>query len=358
VLVGIALAALGRASASWPWLVEWHRNTGLPVLSAFLQAVFGAGETSRGEAAVVLLVALLLVLLFRRPRAGLPYLAIATGLVAFLFYATWGLAYRYSPLTTRFSPSGDISRPSVTELVQFAEQSARLVARAASASIDFSGPDDEFLRRIDRGVEAGFVRVPLELDASPIRQVAFGQTRPSRVSFALSRLQLSGYYFPWTGEAHINAQMPRTQWPRTVGHEKAHQRGHARENDATVMGVLACLKSSDPTVFYGGALGLFAAFDREVARVDRAARRGVWALLPARAVQDFEAESAFWRLREGVAAEVSERVNDTYLKAQGVQSGVASYGETTILFLQAIRNPRLQLAELLTPASPPRPEPE
>ncbi|HRB13547.1 MAG TPA: DUF3810 family protein, partial [Vicinamibacteria bacterium] len=103
----------------------------------------------------------------------------------------------------------------------------------------------------------------------------------------------------------------------------------------------------DPTVFYGGTLGLFVGFDRELARVDPDARRRIWASLPPRVAGDLRAEAAFWKRHEGVAGELSEKVNDTYLKAQGVSSGVASYAETTRLILQALETPGLDLGRLL-----------
>ena len=51
---------------------------------------------------------------------------------------------------------------------------------------------------------------------------------------------------------------------------------------------------------------------------------------------------------EGVAARVSEKVNDTYLKAQGVLKGVESYSETTVLFLRAIDTESLSIGRLLS----------
>ena len=60
-----------------------------------------------------------------------------------------------------------------------------------------------------------------------------------------------------------------------------------------------------------------------------------------------EAESAFWKRHQGTASKVSEKVNDTYLKAQGVRSGIESYAEATRLLLQAIETPTLAIGPLL-----------
>lgn len=354
VTAGLALAALGRALAESPAVVDGHRTSVLPFIAGILQPVFGGFESTVGEVLAVLAIAAALIAVVRMKAFGAGLVGFALGLTVLAFYGSWGLGYWYPPLGERLlkGPLQGDAEESRIQIIGLAERAARLVDRASRTVVDFSGDDARLLARINLGLSAGFARLPASIEASPVRGVRFGPAKPSRVSFALSRLQLSGFYFPWTGEAQINIQMPRSQWPRVAAHEKAHQRGFARENEASVIGILACLASPDPAVFYGGTLGLFAAFDRELARLDRQARRRIWGLLPLRAVADFEAEAAFWRIHEGVAADVSEKVNDTYLKAQGVSTGVNSYGETTRLMLQALATPGLDLARLLAEAGP------
>ena len=331
----IATGLLGRSLLGFPAAVEWHRETLFPLVCAALQAFFGSTVYSVGEILAIVVIGLALVALGRSPQRAVPRVLTIGGLAVFFFYATWGLAYRYPPLSDHLSALS-ASGEAPEYLVSTFELSARLVAELTPKSLS-SGSDLELLGRVNAALTKGFEALPLSLEASPIRAIDFGPARFSRVSFALTRLQLSGYYFPWTGEAHINQQMPRSAWARVAGHERAHQRGFARENEATVMGVLACLGSSDPPVRYSGALGLFIALDRDVARGDAGARKRLWDLLPARALSDLREEEAFWKAQEGAMARVSEKVNDTYLKAQGVRSGVVSYSETTRLFLQALQ---------------------
>jgi hypothetical protein len=353
---GLILAMFGRAAAEGPGLVEWHRVAVLPRVAGMLQTISGFTPSNLGEGLVVVLVGAAVILLVRRRWAVLPVLVFSAGLIVFTFYALWGLSYRYSSLSSRLAPLGAASdEAAALRFTEFAEGAARLVDRAAGALPDFEGDPDVVMARINEGLSEGASRLPRSIDASPVRGIAFGPVKFSRVSFALSRLQLSGYYFPWTGEAQINSEMPRTLWPRVAAHEKAHQQGFARENEATVIGLLTCLRSSDPRVFYSGALGLYANLDRELARLDRKTRARIWATLPARAVADFQNEVAFWKAHEGVAGAVSEKVNDTYLKAQGVRSGVGSYGETTKLILQAIETGSVEIAPLLV-APPPASE--
>ncbi len=332
-VAGVLVALLGRASAEIPALVEWHRTSLFPRLASILQSVSGADLTTLGEAGALLAIVLCFVALAWHGRRVLGALTFAAGFAILSFYGFWGLAYGYPPLGPRLSPA---AAPATAELGELAEQSALLVVRASARADSFAAPEAEVLARINAGLLAGFLRLPETLEASPVRTLRFGPVKASRVSFALSWLQLSGYYFPWTGEAQLNVEMPRSLWPRVAAHEKAHQRGFARENEATVIGVLACLASPDPVVLYSGALGLFAGFDRDLARADPSARRRAWGSLPPRAIEDLRREAAFWNVHEGMAGALSEKANDAYLKAQGVRTGVGSYSETTDLFARAV----------------------
>ena len=50
-------------------------------------------------------------------------------------------------------------------------------------------------------------------------------------------------------------------------------------------------------------------------------------------IDDLEENSAFWDRYEGEVAEVQEKVNDAYLKANGQVHGVQSYGRVVDLML-------------------------
>jgi hypothetical protein len=345
---GLCLASLTRLLAEVPAVVEWHRTTFFPFVARVLQTISGGAATTIGEVVALIVIGLAMAgLVILRARV-LGALTLAAGIMVCGFYFSWGFAYQYPALSGRLTALRNANdSESSARLVDLAERSASLLSSAASGDVSLSGTGPEFLSRVNSGIDAGTKRWPESLEVSPVRPIDFGPAKASRVSFALSRLQISGYYFPWSGEAQIDGEMPRSLWPRVAAHEKAHQRGFARENEATVMGLITCLRSPDPTVFYGGALGLFVGFDRELARVEPEARTKIWAGLPAPVRETLRVEAAFWKAHEGVAGKVSEKVNDTYLKAQGVRSGVGSYAETTRLLLQALETPGLDLGPLL-----------
>jgi hypothetical protein len=49
--------------------------------------------------------------------------------------------------------------------------------------------------------------------------------------------------------------------------------------------------------------------------------------------RDLEAIGVFWRRHEGTVSEISEKVNDAFLKANQQQDGVKSYGRMADLLI-------------------------
>lgn len=59
-----------------------------------------------------------------------------------------------------------------------------------------------------------------------------------------------GYFFPFTGEAHVNFHAPAFTLPFTVCHELAHQLGFASESEANLIGYLAGKNALSPLLQY------------------------------------------------------------------------------------------------------------
>lgn len=66
-----------------------------------------------------------------------------------------------------------------------------------------------------------------------------------------------GYYNPFSGEAHLNDQMPGFTLPFIAVHEVAHQLGYARESEANFIGYLASSYAQDSSLRYSANLEMF-----------------------------------------------------------------------------------------------------
>jgi hypothetical protein len=152
-------------------------------------------------------------------------------------------------------------------------------------------------------------------------------------SWLMSALGISGIYFPFTAEAHVNAQVPLTEVPFVTAHEVAHGRGFAREDEANFIAYLVCRFSEDPALRYSGSLQALSHARGALGRADRGALEGANAHLDAGVLADLQLQYGFWRSKETVLWEWSSRANDAYLKGQGQAAGIRSYGRMVDLLL-------------------------
>ncbi|MBO5291935.1 MAG: DUF3810 domain-containing protein [Lachnospiraceae bacterium] len=79
----------------------------------------------------------------------------------------------------------------------------------------------------------------------------------------LSQQKMAGYYFPFSMEANYNGVMHITNKPATMCHELAHLKGFIYEDEANLIGYLACINSDDPMFRYSGYLSVLKYIDND-----------------------------------------------------------------------------------------------
>lgn len=141
----------------------------------------------------------------------------------------------------------------------------------------------------------------------------------------LSVQNLTGVYSPFTVEANYNAGMVDYNIPFTACHELSHLRGFMEEKEANYIGFLACIGSDTEAFRYSGYLMGWIYCTNVLYQEDYEAWEELRAELKDGVLSDLRANSAFWAKYDTAVAEVSDRINDTYLKANGQQEGVESY---------------------------------
>lgn len=151
--------------------------------------------------------------------------------------------------------------------------------------------------------------------------------KPVIASEAMSYTHITGVYAYFTGEANLNVAFPDYTLPFTAAHELAHQRGIARENEANFIAFLVTSQSEDAYIRYCGYLNLFEYVFAALQRQDSDMAKEIVNLLDRPVVDELVAYAAFFeRYSDSVAADISDFVNDTYLKVNGNKEGTASYG--------------------------------
>lgn len=157
--------------------------------------------------------------------------------------------------------------------------------------------------------------------------------KPVCVSEILSYQNLSGVYSPFTIEANYNADMVDYNIPFTLCHELSHLRGFMQEEEANFIAFLACTGSDNRDFEYSGYLTGWVYCMNALRRADAEEWQQVREWLDEAAEADLRENSRFWEYYDGAVAEVSDKVNDTYLKANGQSEGVQSYGRMVDLII-------------------------
>ena len=156
-----------------------------------------------------------------------------------------------------------------------------------------------------------------------------GQTAAKPIFFSRlqSRLGFTGVYFPFTGEANVNVDAPACLLPATVAHEMAHQRMVASEQEANFVGILAAVTSGDPVYQYSGYLMGLIQLCNALAPVDRAAWQDiVQRYFTQELADDWNANNAYWAALASPMEDAAEQVYDSFLKGNGQELGMRSYG--------------------------------
>ena len=155
----------------------------------------------------------------------------------------------------------------------------------------------------------------------------------------MSYTHITGVYTYFTGEANLNVAFPDYTVAYTAAHEMAHQRGIAPEDEANFVAFLVCLESDDPYIRYSGYVNVLEYVLNALYRADNKAYTEVYRLIDNTVRREFAAYSDFFsKYRDSVASNVSDKVNDTYLKLNGTEGSV-SYGLVVDIAVAYYKNP-------------------
>ncbi|MEG3006267.1 MAG: DUF3810 domain-containing protein [Oscillospiraceae bacterium] len=159
------------------------------------------------------------------------------------------------------------------------------------------------------------------------------KAKPIIASKLMSYTQITGIFCPFTMEANINADVPDYSIPSTMCHEMTHIRGFMKEDEANFIAYLACKKSYDPQIQYSGVMLALVHSMNELYSADYDMFLDNYYKYSDEVKRDFQVYSQYWKKYEGPVAEISNKVNDTYLKMNNQNDGVKSYGRMVDLLI-------------------------
>lgn len=273
--------------------------------------------------------------LVARPEKGRTlYRFVLTVLCAALtvyagFCLLWGVNYHTDSFQDR---SGITARQGTPrELGDLTERFARALREAAdTVPRDENGCFDADRRAILAAAPGIYERA---YDAIPCLRWQDVAPKAFVCSRAMSAMDFTGFYFPFTGEANLNIDSPASFLPSTVIHEMAHQRQIASEQECNFVAIAVSAMSDDPLYRYSGLLMGYVHLSNALYRSDPARWESIRSTLPDTVQADLRQNNAYWTAVHTSFTEATQKVYDSFIKSNGDPNGVQSYGMVVDLLL-------------------------
>ena len=145
----------------------------------------------------------------------------------------------------------------------------------------------------------------------------------------LFRFGISGIYMPFTGESSIDNAVHPLEKPFTMAHELAHGYGWTEEATANFIAYLSCINSTDNHTRYSGLISYYRYVASNYKRLNPEAYKAFRSQLPEGFRNDLEAINQ--RSLKYPTWFSTDKINDIFLKSQGVKEGVESYSRIVVL---------------------------
>ncbi len=326
-------------------------------ISQLISFITGLFPFSVAELLVILLPLVILVLLLRfvlrmildkkdrgdRWIKGILNMLCTASILLFLFTILTGLNYYRYPFTSYSNL--EITGSSVEELFELT-RSLMLEANELRAQATATDDQGVFKLSVSDTALAKYAGEAYQLLAKdyPVLGGAYGAPKPILLSKLMSQTEITGIFFPFTMEANVNVDVPDYSIPVTMLHEQAHQRGFMREDEANYIAYLAGMKSESVDLKYSSTMlaliiagnALYDQSPELYFEIRKEYSDGV--------VKDIRANSEYWlQYEDTVVSTVSNKINDTYLKANAQTDGVKSYGRMLDLLLAKYRSENAEL---------------
>lgn len=320
----IVLAATALAAAFVPLpsaaVERWYSRGVYPVLQHALTPVSSAVPVALLDVALAAAIIAWLVFVARSwrnqgvsaaTRAAAMSIVSAASILYLVFLAVWGLNYRRLPLEAKLAY--EPSRVTRDATFRFGE-----VAVARVNALEIERGEAHGANRA--ALEAAFTRAQQHIGAT--RTAVAAPPKHSIVSWYLRRAGIDGMMNPFFLEIILNPDVLPVEHPFSLAHEWAHLAGYANESEANFVAWLTCA-GADAAGQYSGWLE---AYRYTVVSLPRDDRRALQQRLAPGVLADLRAINERLGRADPKVSGFARSVYDSYLRAQGVDEGIASYG--------------------------------
>jgi len=258
-------------------------------------------------------------------------IAATSGLIYFSFQLLWGFNYQRLTLDKLFelnvrTSSSDELASLCTSLVDSSNALREDIHENQYGVMQLPYNKKYILKTAHLGYDKASTQYP-KLKGK------YGNPKAILLSNYMSYTGITGFYFPFTGEANINMTEPDSFLPFTITHEMAHQIGFAKEDEANYLAYVACINHPDINFKYSGTLSALLYSFNALHKSDPERYKELVLTCSIGVINDLNYNQIFWQKYSGPADNIGDKVNDTYLKSQNQKSGTKSYGAMVDLLL-------------------------
>lgn len=269
-----------------------------------------------------------------KPNVFIPFITniIMVGSLWFFIQVTvWNINYERLPFSENIGVTVESS--SVDELeamckwhIDKTNELRQQVSEDEKGLLQVDGGHQSILER----AQAGYTALAKQY---PFMEGQYGKPKPVLFSRIMSQFNFTGVYSCLTGEANINVDAPQMGIASTTMHEMAHQRGFAKEDEANYIAYIACMAHPDVDFQYSGSLMALQYSMNALYAEDSDRYFNLIEYYSDSYRRDLESQSAYWQQFQGRTQKIANKMNDTYLKLNGQEDGVKSYGRMVDLLL-------------------------
>lgn len=348
ILLVPIIMLLNIITARFPGLVEkYYSNTIDKVIRQGLSFITSPFHSSFAEILLPLLIIILFlfifILLINIRKAGFfncaVNLTVYVSILYILFMLFWGFNYnRYS-----FDKIAGlkVENSSEKELYNLCEDLINRANNLRAKVIE----DSNGVMTIKGGFNNVFKREQMGFDAAskiyPELGGSYGPPKRILLSEPMSYTGITGIYIPYTGEANVNINETDFMLPCTTAHEMAHQRGFAREDEANYIAYVVCSMHPDVDFQYSGTMLALIYSMNALADTNYNDFKELRSKYSPGVLRDLNNDSKHWKKYKGNTEKITNKVNNAYLKSNGQQDGIASYGRMVDLLLAEYRSKKL-----------------
>ena len=255
-------------------------------------------------------------------------------IISILFYFLWGVNYKRVSIKNKIVTNHEVN---IVKLVDFTDQ---LIDKINKKHLDLFNLDSTIpidnrsFEEIKNTSILDFKNLNnLKQDSIQNFDYKYPSIKKSLFGTALTFMGFSGYINPFTGEANINAKIPKNSIPFVINHEIAHQLGTASEKDANFISYISLLNSSNQFHQFLALSYSLRVCLNELYVNDRDSYSNSIKKINIGILNNYKQTENFWNKYNGPVEVVSKNIYDKFLKQNHLKTGIKNYGETISLIL-------------------------